>query len=173
MKLSSNTDDAGVLSFLETKLEFDSLLLVYYPRDLVSRGTFQRKESHTMLPPDVEVRGGGSRNIGKLMSAGVTFFPFLMLLMLRGFGDVGGSMANDGSEKVTGEGLLQHEARVIYIPLESKASGYTLDNGRGYQSSGPSHRKPWLCRQQEKGWLRALTNLVFATMLNKAITDTN
>jgi hypothetical protein len=52
-----------------------------------------------MLPHDEEVRGGGSKNIGKLISAGVTFFPFLMLLMLRGFGDVGGSMANGGTEK--------------------------------------------------------------------------
>ena len=53
-----------------------------------------------MLPHDDEVRGGGSRNIGKLISAGVTFFPFLMLLMLLillGFGDVDDSMANEAT----------------------------------------------------------------------------
>jgi hypothetical protein len=46
--------------------------------------------------------------------------------------------------------------------LGSKASGNMLDNGGGYQSSGPSHRKPWLHR-----WLLALCtdrDLAFATM---------
>lgn len=43
MKLSSNTEDAGVRSCLDMTLKFDSLLFVYYPRKHVNKRAAQRE----------------------------------------------------------------------------------------------------------------------------------